>query len=243
MYKSAMAGAAMLAFLAGTAHAIDPTVKCQQAKLKAQSKLKACLLKSAAGVLGGKDDVSAACRPKFQDTVDKVDAKAAAKSVPCRFMDNGDGTVSDLNTGLVWEQKDDLGGIHDKDDSYTWGSYSVDYTTPSGTVFTTFLYNLNGRTSSDGGDDVTGCFTGHCDWRLPSIQELQGILLAAYPCATDPCIDPAFGPTFSGFYWSGNTHSNDPGSAWAVRFTDGLLSAPIKGDSGFGRVRAVRGGL
>jgi hypothetical protein len=29
------------------------------------------------------------------------------------YTDNGDGTVTDNNTGLMWEKKDDSGGIHD----------------------------------------------------------------------------------------------------------------------------------
>jgi hypothetical protein len=35
------------------------------------------------------------------------------------YTDNDDGTVTDHNTGLMWEKKDDSGGIHDKDNSCT----------------------------------------------------------------------------------------------------------------------------
>jgi hypothetical protein len=37
-------------------------------------------------------------------------------------VDNGDGTITDDQTGLMWEKKDDnnTGGIHDKDNEYTW---------------------------------------------------------------------------------------------------------------------------
>jgi hypothetical protein len=37
-----------------------------------------------------------------------------------RWIDNGDGTVSDYVTGLVWEKKHTLGGISDKNNRYTW---------------------------------------------------------------------------------------------------------------------------
>jgi hypothetical protein len=39
-----------------------------------------------------------------------------------RFVDNGDGTVTDTRTGLMWEQKTDDGSIHDKDNVYTWST-------------------------------------------------------------------------------------------------------------------------
>jgi hypothetical protein len=32
---------------------------------------------------------------------------------PLSYRDNGDRTTTDLNTGLMWEQKDTTGGIHD----------------------------------------------------------------------------------------------------------------------------------
>ena len=53
-----------------------------------------------------------------------------------------------------------------------------------GTAFTAFLGTLNNGTSSDG-TATSGCFAGHCDWRLPAIEELEGIVhLAAPGCST-----------------------------------------------------------
>ena len=43
--------------------------------------------------------------------------KGASRS----FTDNGDGTITDNTTGLMWEKKSDDGSIHDKDNTYTWG--------------------------------------------------------------------------------------------------------------------------
>jgi len=37
------------------------------------------------------------------------------------YTDNGDGTITDNNTRLMWEKNDDSGGIHDQDNGYTWG--------------------------------------------------------------------------------------------------------------------------
>jgi hypothetical protein len=95
-----------------------------------------------------------------------------------RFVDNGDGTVTDHKTGLVWEKKNfTCPGAHCVNDSFTWctGPYpggpgcTNSANPPDGTAFTTFLYGLNGGTSPDG-VGTSGCFTGHCDWRLPTIR-------------------------------------------------------------------------
>jgi hypothetical protein len=162
----------------------------------------------------------------------------ALKLSGARFVDNGDGTVTDAQTALMWEQKTDDGSIHDTDDFYTW---SDTVAAPDGTVFTTFLGALNNGTSADG-STVGGCFAGYCDWRLPSIVELRTILLSSsFPCLTDPCIDSIFGPTQSGFYWSTTTVAGDANRAWVVGFTIGLVDFDFK-VLPF-HVRAVRGGL
>src|SRR5436309_15474518 len=41
---------------------------------------------------------------------------------PLAYADNGNGTVTDLNTGLVWEKLSDDGTVHDKDNLYTWAN-------------------------------------------------------------------------------------------------------------------------
>jgi hypothetical protein len=155
-----------------------------------------------------------------------------------RFQDNGDGTVTDRQTGLTWEQKDDLGGIHDKDNFYSWATSG---TTPNGTAFTTFLGTLNNGTSSDG-TAISGCFAGHCDWRLPTSAELQTIVdLSAPGCGSgSPCIYAELGPTVALNYWSSTTYASNPSYAWVVGFLDGSPGATSKTNGNF--VRAVRGG-
>ena len=162
-------------------------------------------------------------------------------------MDNGDGTVTDYVTGLMWEQKDDSGGIHDKDDTYNWNSSGSPYP-PDGTAFTVFLDTLNGGATGvgdcDSGDGLTesGGFAGHCDWRLPTVAELRTILLEPSPCGTNPCIDEdVFGPAVSSFYWSATTTAGFPDFAWGVFFGGGNVFSDGKAGSHY--VRAVRGGL
>ena len=129
---------------------------------------------------------------------------------------------------------------------YTWSS-SGNSLAPDGTAFTSFLGTLNNGTSP--GPDavpISGCFAGHCDWRLPSIVEL---LTIADPSASGcgagaPCIDPAFGPTVVCFlcdYWSVTTRAGAPGGAWSVYFGGGPLSSDFKDSAEY--VRGVRSGL
>lgn len=154
-----------------------------------------------------------------------------------RFMDNGDGTITDLLTGLMWEKKDgedgvaDLANPHDVDNQYMWDA----------AMGGDWLDRLNGRliyTRDEGG------FAGYSDWRLPTLAELRMILSAEYPnCPSAPCIDPIFGPTTSdptgpAYYWSAS--SAVPTYAWRVNFNNG--NALISYKDGTFHVRAVRGG-
>jgi uncharacterized protein DUF1566 len=153
-------------------------------------------------------------------------------------------------TGLVWEQKTDDGSVHDKDNAYRWCAGVFPNCTnplnpqPDGTAFTAFLGTLNNGTSNDG-VTTTGCFAGHCDWRLPAIEELAGIRdLNAPGCSTftGPCIDQTvFGPTIAYAYWSATTLYNGGGDAWLVYFGFGGVSEGPKTLDNY--VRAVRSGL
>jgi hypothetical protein len=167
-----------------------------------------------------------------------------------RFVDNGDGTICDHQTGLMWEMKDaedgvqDLANPHDVDNRYTWTSGADgDFTNPDGTAFTDFLPRLNGEIAGSVPSEQLG---GHSDWRLPTSAELQTILDLSF-CS--PCIDPVFGPTaapdFSMVtptsYVSSTSSATDPNNVWFVYFFNGLVDNGIK-SSNFTNVRAVRGG-
>ncbi len=146
------------------------------------------------------------------------------------YVDNGDGTITDLNTGLMWEKKDQSGGIHDWRNRYTFEE-----------AFSVFL-----------GELISAKFAGYSDWRLPNINELHS--LADYG-RVDPAIDPVFqtkcaaGCTVttcsctpqSGFYWSSTTFQNSPHNAWGVLFDDGSVYATGKSTNSY--LRAVRGSL
>jgi len=157
------------------------------------------------------------------------------------YVDNGDGTITDTSTGLMWEKKSDDGSIHDKDNTYTWSGASYGSTNVlDGTAATTFLAALN----------AGGGFAGHTDWRLPNRKELESLTnLEAFSPATFPAFNTGCAPacavqtcscTVPDFYWSSSTYANLPNFAWYVDFSDGNTVWLTKNDDF--RVRAVRGG-
>lgn len=113
-------------------------------------------------------------------------------------------------------------------------------------MFTAFLGTLNYGMSPDH-VTISGCFAGHCDWRLPTIIELETLLLAPYPCGTDPCRDSIFGPVpirLDGYedYWSSTSDAPpySPADAYTIDFSDGSFFSGGKDNSWY--ARAVRGG-
>jgi hypothetical protein len=157
------------------------------------------------------------------------------------YTDNGDGTITDNRTGLMWEKKSRDGSIHDYGNSYTWSGAS--YPGPDimdGTITSTFLATLNGG----------GGFAGHTDWRIPNRFELETI---ANLDNQTPAVDTAFNTncvasctvttcscTWASLYWSSTTWQGNPAGAWYVDFIDGLVNFSAKSFGYF--ARAVRGG-
>ncbi len=152
---------------------------------------------------------------------------------PLSYVDNGDGTITDLNTQLTWEKKSDDGSLHDQDNVYSW--------TPG----TGSIWEWLGQVNAEGGSG----FAGHSDWRIPNAKELQTII--DYE-RVSPSVDPVFDSsclaactvlscscTLADLYWSSTTEANDPGAAWGLRFDDGTVETDGKGNDR--AVRAVRG--
>src|SRR5438034_4539784 len=89
------------------------------------------------------------------------------KGAPLSYTDNGDGTLTDNNTGLVWEKQSSDGSIHDMGNAYTWDN-----------AFAAHVATLNSTS-----------FAGHNDWRLPNVRELESIGNFGN---TNPSVSPAF---------------------------------------------------
>jgi hypothetical protein len=135
-----------------------------------------------------------------------------------RYVDNGDGTVTDTCTGLMW-QKDtaDVNGD---------GLVSPEWDGGDAVIWRDALEYCEGLS-----------FAGHDDWRLPNVRELQSIVDYG---RFDPAIDPVFGALF-GYYWSSSTYADNPDSAWIVSFNDGYVLVDFDKGLHF-HVRAVRRG-
>ena len=159
------------------------------------------------------------------------------KGVVRSYTDNGDGTVTDNQTGLTWEKKSDDGSIHDKDNTYIWSD-----------AFDVFIAGLN-----------TANFAGHNDWRLPN--QIESLSLIDFN-EHDPSIDAAFnnncGANSSGNpgclvtncsctgngagFWSSTSALVNPQFAWITFFNFGINNNAHK-TLELHYARAVRGGL
>ncbi len=105
------------------------------------------------------------------------------------FTDNGDGTISDDATSLMWAQ-DDSGAAMDWEDALGWVQQKNDEN-----------------------------YLGHDNWRLPNVKEMQSIVdyTRSPDTTSSAAIDPVFnvtsftddgGETDYPQYWTGTTHAN-----------------------------------
>ncbi|UUX91981.1 Lcl C-terminal domain-containing protein [Methanoplanus endosymbiosus] len=115
------------------------------------------------------------------------------------FSDNGDGTVTDSATGLMWSQSDSGSGMN-WEDALAW------------------VQTKN-----------TENYLGYSDWRLPNVKELQSIVdYSRSPDTSDSAaIDPVFecteitneeGETDYPYFWSSTTHASSNGVGTAASY-------------------------
>src|SRR5262245_25198658 len=102
---TAFAVAALLLGCLASAYPALTTEACLAKKLNEWGKLRNCQAKEHAKALQVKPADPAKCQTKFNDKLAAISAQATAAAIACRYGVNGDGTATDYDTGLVWEQK------------------------------------------------------------------------------------------------------------------------------------------
>ena len=78
---------------------------------------------------------------------------------------------------------------------------------------------------------------GHKDWRLPDIEELQGLFGGPADGNGRHLVGPV---KVTGWAWS-STPGQQPGEQWVLDFGDGGRASAVTGDSGLNRALCVRG--
>lgn len=191
-------------------------------------------------------DVNDGVIGNFVDVPDDGTVQAGA---PLRYRDNRNGTITDLNTRLIWEKKSDDGGLHDKNNVYLWSATAIggEPGAPAQTLWD-WLDDINSENGSG--------FAGHDDWRIPNVRELQSIVDfgRAHPSVNPvfhrncvPGIDAIHGScTVStqeipgAFYLTSTTDAEGVNGVRSVSFSVGNTQTALKLDAL--PVRAVRGG-
>jgi hypothetical protein len=149
--------------------------------------------------------------------------------------------VFDKQTGLVWQVKTDVAGLHDFHNTYSWYNPNealgeLDYRglenggECNGSVCDTWNYVLAVNEAG---------YCGYQDWRMPGKDELFSI--SDLRRANDP---PTMNTAFfthaqAAEYWSGNDYSFQWDAAWAWNFRYGHDRVDWKKTPKF--VRLVRG--
>ena len=133
-----------------------------------------------------------------------------------RFTDNGDGTITDNLTQLIWMQN-----------ANCW----------EGMPWSSALSNVAGLNS--GSESCSGYNGNHTDWRLPNFKELESLIDAEKYGPTLPSGHP-FSGVQTHYYWSSTTYASRTSRAWYVDLYRGHVY--YKGKTNNYYVWPVRGG-
>jgi Protein of unknown function (DUF1566) len=137
------------------------------------------------------------------------------KGIAYDYVDNGDGTITDNATGLMWA-KDGLGLGCNNGNPMTWSNA---ITWAEELVFPTYS-----------------------DWRIPNIHEMYSLMINDHTMIPGLLINETFFPNSQSSYLTSTTHPLYTDYYYYVQF-DGHIYRGIKETPGAGfNVRVVRGG-
>jgi Protein of unknown function (DUF1566) len=148
-------------------------------------------------------------------------AAPACDAADARWVDHGNGTVTDSRTGLMWQQCTD-------------GLSGAGCATGTATAHASFGAALQRAAAVNG--DTAGAGKGFADWRVPNRNELAS--LAHHGCESPAVARTPFPATRAASYWSSSPAG--AGRAWYVDFADGGMGLSGTGGSRF--LRLVRAG-
>lgn len=156
-----------------------------------------------AGCLSGMVALAVFAAPAAANTCTGSENPAIVWTTPLdRFVDNGDGTVSDTITSLMW-LRCPLGqawndGVCDGDaDLHDW------------------------QTALQAADGFT--FAGFADWRVPNLKEFNATV--EQRCRNPAANDALFPGVAGDAFWSSSPYAGDIGNAsyaWTVDFRNGI---------------------
>ena len=153
--------------------------------------------------------------------------KGVAWPVP-RFTDNGNDTVTDNLTGLIWLKDANCASA-----ARNWQTALDDVA----------QLNTDGTMNGNGCGDISNGGSHQTDWRLLNVREMQSLVHYGF---ADPAVPdtagtgqlPGTGPDYgngdpfgnvqSGGYWSSTTYARDTASAWSVYLDNGYMGAHSK---------------
>ncbi len=172
--------------------------------------------------------------------------KLDAKGAPLPTSATRWSCIRDNVTGLIWETKNDDGGIHDKDNTYRWGGK-----TALSNGYGTYYDDWDALVDESNSDALCG----FSDWRVPSAGELVSIMIYREYGNNYGIVPPVFDLTFfpntpssdrgmfpGTCYWTASAFASDFRSegledAWCAGFT-GYVDSRSRDDNA--HVRLVR---
>lgn len=133
-------------------------------------------------------------------------AAACPGQVAALYTDHGNGSITDKQTGLMWQQCS-IGT-----DAVLCSGTATDYSWQQALAV---VQSINSNAPA-----------GHNNWRLPSVAELN--TLADTACHAPAINAGMFPATLTAQYWTASPSAADGSKAWVVDFTDGSSSAISK---------------